>query len=48
MVRMQVGREEMLRQAREDGFMSLADAASRLVSENLTSIDEVYRVVKGN
>ncbi len=48
MVRVKAGREEMVRQAREDGFLSLADNAARLVSENQTTIDEVYRVVKGN
>lgn len=47
MARIQAGREDMLRQAREEGFLSLADNASRLVAENLTTIDEVYRVVKG-
>jgi len=47
MVRLQSGREEMLRQAREEGFLSLADNAARLVADNLTTIDEVYRVVKG-
>lgn len=47
MARVQAGREDMLRQAREEGFLSLADNASRLVAENLTTIDEVYRVVKG-
>jgi len=48
MVRVQAGRDEMLRQAREDGFLSLADNAARLVADNLTTIDEVYRVVRGN
>jgi len=48
MVRVKAGREEMVRQAREDGFLSLADNAARLVAENQTTIDEVYRVVKGN
>lgn len=48
MARIQAGREDMLRQAREEGFLSLADNASRLVAENLTTIDEVYRVVKGS
>jgi type II secretory ATPase GspE/PulE/Tfp pilus assembly ATPase PilB-like protein len=47
MARIQAGREDILRQAREEGFLSLADNASRLVAENLTTIDEVYRVVKG-
>lgn len=48
MVRLQSGREEMLQQAREDGFQSLADNAARLVGENLTTIDEVFRVVRGS
>lgn len=48
MVRVKAGREEMVKQAREDGFLSLADNAARLVAENQTTIDEVYRVVKGN
>lgn len=47
MVRLQVGREEMLQQIRADGFMSLADNAARLVAEDLTTIEEVYRVIKG-
>jgi type II secretory ATPase GspE/PulE/Tfp pilus assembly ATPase PilB-like protein len=46
MVRLQVGREEMLSQIRSEGFLSLADNAARLVAESLTTIDEVYRVVK--
>jgi len=47
MVRIQSSREEILRQAREEGFLSLADNAARLVADSLTTIDEVYRVVKG-
>jgi type II secretory ATPase GspE/PulE/Tfp pilus assembly ATPase PilB-like protein len=47
MVRLQAGHEELQRQAREDGFLSLVDNAARLVADNLTTIDEVYRVVKG-
>lgn len=46
MVRLQAGREEILRQAREEGFLSLADNAARLVEDNLTTIDEVHRVVR--
>lgn len=46
MVRLQAGREEILRQARTEGFLSLADNAARLVEDNLTTIDEVHRVVR--
>jgi type IV pilus assembly protein PilB len=47
MVRRQVGRETLIEQAKSDGFSSLADNAARLVDEQITTIDEVYRVVEG-
>jgi type II secretory ATPase GspE/PulE/Tfp pilus assembly ATPase PilB-like protein len=47
MVRRQVGRETLVEQAKSDGFSSLADNAARLVDEQITTIDEVYRVVEG-
>jgi type II secretory ATPase GspE/PulE/Tfp pilus assembly ATPase PilB-like protein len=46
MVRHHTSADEMYRQARADGLQTLADNAARLVAENITTSEEVFRMLE--
>jgi type IV pilus assembly protein PilB len=46
MIRLGASREALASQARADGLMSLADNAARLIGDQITTVDEVYRMLE--